>query len=433
LTEAAKALVTGNAVMASFWMRQNDQKNILGCKMRYFLILTLIFLTFAHANGQKTTGSLLPDDGVVSLEKQTFPSTGRLVGISNIFFEKTSDTKLGVSKDWKDVEIANVISNPTYLAINALRFKDATGETRYVVDTDGDLDFRGEKVLVFKTSADIELADFAVHPVKQPKSGTKSVDYQIIRSKDGYVYARISEYRQGLIKIAQNSYKIMLRPGLRSSPSFDLSGNTKCLIDTNQDGEFTERWQLNAKGEVVANEEINLAGPFIIGTEKVRVANLDESGTRLKIAFTNEEISIAPGFKAPDFSLKSLNNESFDLQRLRGKIVLLEFWSVACPFCQRILPEENALLLKNKSEDFVAIAVSREGNLDEINKYLAKNPRDAKVVLNNGEIWPIYNSQITTPTYYLLDKQGVIRLSGYGAYPDIIKIIDKKIQEIRRE
>jgi len=406
--------------------------------MRYFVILTLTLLTFAHANAQKeknkTTAISLPDDRVVSLEKQTFPSAGRLVGISNIFFEKTNDTKLRISKDWKDIEIANIINNPSYLAIKALRFKDQKGETKYVVDTNGDLDFKREKLLVFQTNADTQIADFVIHvsSVKPSRIGAKAVDYQIIRSKDGYVYARISEYRQGLIKIEQNSYKIMLRPGSRNNPGFNLASNTKCLIDSNQDGEFTERWQLNAKGEVVANEEINIADPFVIGSEKVKITSLDESGTHLKIASTNEETSIATGFKAPDFSLKGVDNESFNLQELRGKIVLLQFWSVSCSFCQRILPEVNALLRKNRSDDFVAIDVAREGNLEEINKYLAKNPHEAKVVPDNGQIWPIYNSQIITPTYYLLDKQGVIRLSGYGAYSDIIKIIDKKIEEVRR-
>ncbi|MEW6127965.1 MAG: TlpA disulfide reductase family protein [Acidobacteriota bacterium] len=426
---------------------------------KYFVVLTLLVLAFtqvaAQNEKQKKADISAPVEKVITLEKRTLPSTGGLTGISNIFFSKpkiSGKISYGFSKKLKDVEYATIVDNnprnplmvdskprnffSDLVPIGIIRYKNSAGETEYVVDTDADFDFTREKKLTFQTFGDMRIADVKIRVrVNVPfRPDFKPIgDYQIILSKDGYVYARISEYRQGNIKIGQNSYKIIIRPSSRNNPSFDLSSNTICLLDFNQDGEFTERWQLDSKGEIIANEEIKISNPFMIDGERFRIAELDEAGTKLKIVSSNEETSISNGFKAPDFSLKGIDNSSFDLRSLKGKIVLLEFWSITCPFCQRILPEVNSLIKKNKNEDFVAIAVARENDIAEVNKYLAQNPREAKVALSNEEIWQTYNRPTITPTYYLLDKKGVIRLSGYGAYTDLIKIIDKKIEEIRSQ
>lgn len=397
--------------------------------MRY-VVLALV-VVFASGNLVAQTAEF--NKTIVALEKKTLPSTGRLTGISNIFFEKSDAKNLRLSKNWKEVELAKVFENPEFLAVNAVRFKNAKGEMQYVVDTNGDLDFRKEKILNFQTFGEIKIANLVVQlrPAKLNGAKPRNTDYQIVLSKDGYIYARVSEYRLGNFRVGQSTYQIFLRPRTKGTPFFDLSGNTLCLLDFNQDGDFAERWQVTENDEVVANEEINLSNPFILKAKKLKVVAMDELGKQLTIARSTEEFSVSDGFKAPDFSLKGLGNDTFNLQNLKGKIVLLEFWSVACPFCQRILPEVNTLIEKNKQEDFVSVAVARESNTEEINKYLAKNSYQAEIAVNDGKIWQIYNSQFMTPAYYLLDKEGVVRFSGYGANLDIIKVIDKKIKEIR--
>jgi protein-disulfide isomerase len=120
------------------------------------------------------------------------------------------------------------------------------------------------------------------------------------------------------------------------------------------------------------------------------------------------------------------------LANLKGKIVLLEFWSVSCQFCKRILPEVNALLKKEAGEDFVALAVAKEDDAEEIKKHLREQPRNATVVVNDKAAWQTYNSQGITPTYYLIDTRGVIRLSGYGASVEQLRAIERLVEQIRK-
>src|SRR5207245_1672275 len=108
------------------------------------------------------------------------------------------------------------------------------------------------------------------------------------------------------------------------------------------------------------------------GGERLRIVELDPSGTSLKIQPSPEDVSISPGFKAPQFTLKGIDNNQYSLANLKGKIVLLEFWSVSCPFCKRILPEVNSLIKKDAGEDFVALAVAREDDAEEIKKHLSE-------------------------------------------------------------
>jgi hypothetical protein len=68
-----------------------------------------------------------------------------------------------------------------------------------------------------------------------------------------------------------------------------------------------------------------------------------------------------------------------------------------------------------------------------IKKHLREEPRNATVVVKDKATWQTYNSQGITPTYYLIDTRGVIRLSGYGASSELLKVIEKFIEQIRRE
>jgi thiol-disulfide isomerase/thioredoxin len=303
------------------------------------------------------------------------------------------------------------------------------------VDTNADLDFRSERLLEFRqVDATLRVADVqvTVRPRSASDGSSRNVSYQIILSSDGYVYGRISEDRQGQIRIDDKAYQLRLTARTRNQPAFNLSGDTVCAIDIDGDGEFSPRWHLSKTGEILPNEQIELSSPFMLGQRKLRVVELDKAGAFLKIQPSTEETSISTGFRAPDFTLKGLEGEQYTLASLKGKIVLVEFWSVSCPFCQRILPEVNTLIEKNRGADFVALAVAKEDNAGEIKANLREQSRNALIALYDRSAWQTYDRASITPTYYLLDKQGVIRLAGSGASSEQLKVVDQLIERMRK-
>ena len=390
-----------------------------------FALLALLLFPFPPTSAQV-------GDQMVSLQKMTLPSTGPFTGISNIFFKKMDDGRFRYPEDWKEVEVAPVMENPALVPIYAIRYRTADGGLTYAVDADGDLDFRNDSALQFRQAGDLKIADVAlsIRPSGASRAASSMVDYQVLLANDGYTYTRISEYRQGQLRIGGKTYSIRLRPRGRNNPMFGLSGTTLCFIDLNRDGAFSERWHISEGGELVPREEVEIAAPFIVGGEKLRIVALDPAGTALKIEPSSEEVSLFPGFKAPEFALKGMDGRSYRLADLRGKIVLLEFWSVSCPFCKGILPEVNALIRKEAGEDFVALAVAREEDADEIKRHVRDEPRNA-IVVHDKATWQTYDGPSITPTYYLIDTRGVIRLSGYGASSEQLKAIEKVVEQIR--
>jgi thiol-disulfide isomerase/thioredoxin len=393
-------------------------------KLRFALFTLLVSASVTSAQSVRQT---------VTLRKMSLPDTARPAGMSNLFFAKVENKQVHYPPEWKQVEISPLLENRELTKVFVIRFQEGDGLT-YVVDRNGDLDFRDEPKLQFRQVEGLKFGDVevTVRSAVANQTEPRKVSYQIVTSSDGYVYGRISEYRQGQIRIAGKTYSVNLNARGRNYPSFDLSGNPVCLIDLNQDGDFSPRWRFSQTGDVLPREEVELSSPFILGGEKVRIVDLDPAGTMLSIQPSSEAVSIAVGFKAPAFSLKGLDNNLYTLEKLKGKIVLLEFWSVSCPFCKSILPEFNALVKKLADKDFIVLDVAREASAGEINSNLRESPREATVTLNDQSAWQTFDRQTTTPAYYLIDTRGVIRFSGYGGSSEQLKVIERLVEQIRK-
>src|SRR5688572_27232831 len=50
------------------------------------------------------------------------------------------------------------------------------------------------------------------------------------------------------------------------------------------------------------------------------------------------------GLKFPDFSLTSIDGKQFQLSELKGKVIMLNFWFIACAPCVAEMPLLNQLV-----------------------------------------------------------------------------------------
>lgn len=69
--------------------------------------------------------------------------------------------------------------------------------------------------------------------------------------------------------------------------------------------------------------------------------------------------------KAFDFTLKSLEGETYTLSELQGKKVYLEFWASWCSVCNKSMPEINELA-KNPAEDVEILTIVSPNNNGEL-------------------------------------------------------------------
>lgn len=140
---------------------------------------------------------------------------------------------------------------------------------------------------------------------------------------------------------------------------------------------------------------------------------------------------------APDFANDTwINSQPLRLADLRGKVVLVEFWTFGCINCQRVEPYLNDWYSNYKGDDFELVGVhypefQYERDVDAVQAYTLQNNIYYPVAIDNQALtWRAYQQRYW-PTRYLLDKNGVIRYKhiGEGAYAETESLIQLLMTE----
>ncbi len=142
--------------------------------------------------------------------------------------------------------------------------------------------------------------------------------------------------------------------------------------------------------------------------------------------------------KAPDFIVGGqwLNSEPLKLSDLKGKVVLVDFWTYTCINCIRTLPYIEKWYEKYKDNGFVVIGVhTPEFEFEKDSNNVKKAISDFKLTYpimqdNKYATWNAYANRYW-PAHYLIDKDGVIRDTkfGEGDYDETEKNIQALLTE----
>jgi thiol-disulfide isomerase/thioredoxin len=138
----------------------------------------------------------------------------------------------------------------------------------------------------------------------------------------------------------------------------------------------------------------------IDGRSYAFVAAHDGSSLTLAPALAPPRLPLKAGSPAPDFTASTLEGGTVKLSQLRGKPVVLDFWSKSCLPCLRSMPivEEIAA----KGVELVSIADPDGGDPSELVK-----GHPGHHVVDYGSIMTQYRID-RFPTYFLVDKTGTI-------------------------
>ncbi len=120
-----------------------------------------------------------------------------------------------------------------------------------------------------------------------------------------------------------------------------------------------------------------------------------------------------------DGAVEWLNSAPLTSAGLRGKVVLVDFWTYSCINCLRALPYVRAWAEKYRDQGLVVIGVHApefafEKNLDNVRRVV----QDLKVTYpvaidNNYAIWRAFGNQYW-PAHYFVDAQGRVRYHHFG-------------------
>jgi thiol-disulfide isomerase/thioredoxin len=120
---------------------------------------------------------------------------------------------------------------------------------------------------------------------------------------------------------------------------------------------------------------------------------------------------------APNFALENLDGERVTLSSYLGKVVVLDFWATWCKPCVKAFPGLDELVAGYDPEDVVLLVVSLDRVEQRAIDYLVENGYPTDNVLwesmeASREVKALYGV-IGIPHTFVIDRQGIIRFSGY--------------------
>jgi cytochrome c biogenesis protein CcmG/thiol:disulfide interchange protein DsbE len=113
--------------------------------------------------------------------------------------------------------------------------------------------------------------------------------------------------------------------------------------------------------------------------------------------------------KAPNFVLTTAAGDTVELARLKGKVVLVNFWATWCGPCRKEIPGFLEVYKKYKSKGLEIVGVSLdEKGFEVVTPFVKKNEITYPNVIGHAKLAEAYGGMRFIPTSFLVDKQGNI-------------------------
>ena len=118
---------------------------------------------------------------------------------------------------------------------------------------------------------------------------------------------------------------------------------------------------------------------------------------------------------APRFHAKTMEGEQFNNDSIKGKVVLLEFWTTWCPYCRGEQSLVDDFHREFANEGLVVLAIDVGESKKTVRKYLAEHPRACPIVLNEDTNLAAMYAAKAFPIYVVTDRDGDIAGTQRGA------------------
>lgn len=181
--------------------------------------------------------------------------------------------------------------------------------------------------------------------------------------------------------------------------------------------------EMMMKGEMMPdiymNEEKEIKAfvmrPMTADEKKMMEMSMQEMGVE------GEEV----GKEAATFSATDLEGNSYSLEELKGKVVVMNFWFIACKPCVMEMPELNELVEKYKGKEVVFLAFAMD-KAASIKKFLEKQDFHYQIIPESRGIISDYKVS-AFPTHIVLDKEGKVAFQTAGLGPMTVSQLEESI------
>jgi len=225
-----------------------------------------------------------------------------------------------------------------------------------------------------------------------------------------------------------------------------VAGGRKLIVPLRGKSALMERLRQAAGATMLAAVIFNVTGMTSALKGANRMADRLEnslltlakpSSTPLKL---QPVVQTAPSSQLPPLSGGTgwLNGDSVTPESLRGKVVLIDFWTWDCINCQHTLPHVREWANKYQPQGLVVIGVHTpeypwEKPLASVKNAVNKWQLPYPIVAdNNYQIWNAFGNQYW-PAHYYFDARGQLRYTSFGEgnYEKQEQVIQQLLKEAR--
>ncbi|GAB4085079.1 cytochrome c biogenesis protein DipZ [Myceligenerans cantabricum] len=194
--------------------------------------------------------------------------------------------------------------------------------------------------------------------------------------------------------------------------------------------DYTGALQERLDSSETAREALDLGG--LVTDENRELSNCTNGAPVL------EDCGTAPEIRGIDQWLNTPGGEGLALEDLRGKVVLVDFWTYSCINCQRAIPHVNAWYerYRDVGEGFEVLGVhTPEFAFERETRNVVAGAEDLGVTYpiaqdNSYSTWTAYRNRYW-PAQYLVDADGTVRhiRLGEGGYEETEKLVRRLLQD----
>jgi len=118
---------------------------------------------------------------------------------------------------------------------------------------------------------------------------------------------------------------------------------------------------------------------------------------------------------APRFNATTTRGEKFNNDSVKGKVVLLEFWTTWCGYCLQEAGFVDRINDAYTNKGLVILAINVGESKKTVKKYLEQHPRSTRIVLTDDTNLAAMFAAKVYPIYVVIDRDGNVAGEQRGA------------------
>jgi thiol-disulfide isomerase/thioredoxin len=118
---------------------------------------------------------------------------------------------------------------------------------------------------------------------------------------------------------------------------------------------------------------------------------------------------------APELDIRLLNGKLLKAKDLRGKVVVNVLWATWSPDARIEMPLLEHAYREHRDKGLEIVALAIDENVADVRDFWRKREYSFPAAMRSDAFFDHYGRVTTTPTFYIVDRQGVLRHRIAGA------------------